>query len=53
MEKQQVNIRLPKTITKCVETEAKLVDVSKNTYYTMALYDYLTTKGLLNAKREN
>lgn len=53
MKKHQVNIRLPETITKCVEVEAKIVDVSKNTYYTMALYDYLTTKGLLNVKREN
>ena len=53
MERQQVNIRLPKTIVKCVENEAKLVDVSRNTYYIMAMYDYLRSKGLLDAERKN
>lgn len=52
MERHQVNIRLPKSITQCVEAEAKLIDVSKNTYYTMALYEYLKGRGLLNAQRE-
>ena len=53
MERQQVNIRLPKIITKCVENEAKMIDVSRNTYYTMVLYEYLRSKGILDAQRKN
>ena len=53
MERQQVNIRLPKIITKCVENEAKMIDVSRNTYYTMVLYEYLRGKGILDAQRKD
>ena len=52
MDKQQVNIRLPKIIVKAVKEQADLVGLSYNDVYTVALFEYLSGKGLIRAKRE-
>ena len=53
MKRVQVNIRLPEAIAKSYDYQAKIIDTSKNTMYTMALYDYLVKRGLLYVERKN
>lgn len=53
MKRVQVNIRLPEAIAKSYDYQAKVIDTSKNTMYTMALYDYLVKRGLLYVERKN
>lgn len=52
MERQQVNIRLPKIITDGVEKQASMLGISRNQVYIMILYEYLTMRGLIDVKRE-
>lgn len=52
MERQQVNIRLPKIITDGVEKQANMLGISRNQVYIMILYEYLTMRGLIDVKRE-
>lgn len=50
MEKQQVNIRLPKVIADSFNSQSTQLGVPRNTLYTMALYEHLIKRGLLNVK---
>lgn len=53
MERQQINIRLPKIIAESYNRQSSLLDIPRNTLYTMALYEYLIKRRLINVEREN
>lgn len=52
MDKQQVNMRLPKIITKAIQIQSEMLGMSKNDIYTIALFEYFIKRGLIDAKRE-
>lgn len=52
MDKQQVNIRLPKVIIQAVKEQADLVGLSYNDVYTTALFEHFLQKGFIHVKRE-
>lgn len=53
MDKKQVNIRLPKDMVQCIKNQALLLGIHQSAIYTMALYDYLIERGLIDVKRKN
>ena len=52
MEKQQVNIRLPKILINAVKKQSEMLGLSNNDIYTTALFEYFMEKGLIDVKRE-
>ncbi len=50
MERKQVNIRLPKYMVQCIKNQALLLGVHQSALYTIALYDYLIKRGLIDVK---
>lgn len=51
MEKKQVNIRLPKLLAQNYKEHALQLGVHQNSLYTIALYEYLSVRGITSGSQ--